>query len=247
MGRQRRGGWLCPAVGAVLLLVAGGAGAQQQGPRPPGTHQDNTPGAEWIRRLDRPDRVPGLRVPEVIAALNLRPGDVVADIGCGTGAFTIPFARAVAPTGRALAVDIWPELLAHVREKAAAAPVSNLDTVLAVRDDPRLPPGQVDVAYFHDVFHNVNDREAYLRALAAQLKPTGRIAIVEQEFDDPIARKWDEEKDRITREQVRDWMGRVGFRLVKEVDVFQGKNNPAGAGMPERWFVIYQRVPVTAP
>lgn len=119
--------------------------------------------------------------------------------------------------------------------------VANLRTVLAARDNPRLPQGQVDVAFFHDVFHNVNNREAYLGVLVSQLKPAGRIAIVEQEFDDPIAKKWDEAKDRITREQVRDWMGRVGFRLVKEVDVFQGRNNPAGAGMPERWFVIYAR------
>lgn len=238
--RQRR--WRAGAAGvAVMWLVAGGASAGQPGQRPPGTHQDETPGTEWIRRLERPDRIPGLRIPEVIAALNLRPGDVVADIGCGAGAFVIPFARAVAPTGRALAVDIWPELLTHVGRKADAAHVGNLETILAARDDPRLPHGQVDVAYFHDVFHNVNDREAYLRVLASQLKPSARIAIVEQEFDDPIAKKWDRPEDRITREQVREWMARVGFRQVKEVDVFQGANNPAGAGLPERWFVIYER------
>lgn len=243
MGRQGRGWWAGAAVVAVVLLVSTGASAQRQGQRPPGTHQDNTPGSEWIQRLDRPGRLPGLRIPEVIAALDLRPGEVVADIGCGAGAFTIPFARAVAPAGRALAVDIWPELLTHVREKAKAEQVSNLDTVLAARDDPRLPPGQVDVAYFHDVFHNVNDREAYLRVLASELKPAGRIAIVEQEFDDPIAKKWDEEKDRITRAQLREWMSRAGFRLKKEPDLFHGTNNPASAGMPERWFVIYERAP----
>jgi predicted methyltransferase/mono/diheme cytochrome c family protein len=210
-----------------------------QGNRPPGTHQDNTKGGEWIKRLERPERVPGLKFDEVIAALGLKPGDVVADIGSGTGAYTIPFAKAVAPSGKAIAVDIWPELLDYVKQKAVAANVTNLQTVLAALDDPKLPRQQVDVAFFHDVFHNANDRPGYLRVLVSQLKPGGRIAIIEQEFDDPIAKKWDEDKDRITREQVKEWMAAVGFELRQEFDLFQGAKNPKGTGMPERWFVIY--------
>jgi SAM-dependent methyltransferase len=213
---------------------------QRQGNRPPGTHQDDTPGTEWIARLERPDRLPGLKIEEVIAALQLEPGDVVADIGAGTGAFTIPFAKAVAPGGRAIAVDIWPELLAYIHGKAAVARVTNLETVLAALDDPRLPPGAVDIAFFHDVFHNVNDRPGYLRTLAAELKPGGHVAIIEQEFDDPIAKTWDRDEDRITREQVRGWMAEAGLSFVAEFDMFQGAKNPKGTGMPERWFVVYQ-------
>jgi precorrin-6B methylase 2/mono/diheme cytochrome c family protein len=214
-----------------------------QGDRPPGTHQDNTTGKEWIKRLDRPDRIPGLKTGEVAARLGLKPGDVVADIGAGTGAFTVPFAKAVGPSGTALAVDIWPDLLDYVGQKARITGVENLKTVLAARDDPKLPL-KADVAFFHDVFHNMNDRQAYLATLATYLKPGGRIAIVEQEFDDPIAKKWDVPEDRITREQVSTWMATIGFHLVGEFDTFQGKNNPAGTGMPERWFVVYQRDPV---
>ena len=210
-----------------------------QGRRPPGTHQDNTLGAEWIRRLERPERIPGLKTDEVIAALNLKPGDVIADIGSGTGAYTIPFAKAVAPNGTAIAVDVWQELLDYVQSKAAPNNVTNLKTVFAALDDPKLPNQQVDVAFFHDVFHNTNDRLAYLRTLTAELKPTGRIAIIEQEFDDPIAKKWDEDQDRITKEQVKEWMAAVGFELKGEFDMFQGTKNPQGTGMPERWFVIY--------
>jgi S-disulfanyl-L-cysteine oxidoreductase SoxD len=209
-----------------------------QGTRPPGTHQDNTDGREWIRRLERPDRIPGLKIDEVIACLRLKPGDVVADIGAGTAAFTIPFGRAVAPGGKALAVDIWPELLDYVKQKAAAAGVANLETVLASRDDPRLP-AKVDVAFFHDVFHNANDREAYLRVVASYLKPGGRIVIIEQAFDDPIAKKWDLPEDRITPEQVAAWMSHVGLKLAASFDIFEGAKNPAGTGMPERWFVVY--------
>jgi SAM-dependent methyltransferase/mono/diheme cytochrome c family protein len=213
----------------------------QQGDRPPGTHQDNTPGTEWIARLERPERIPGLKTDEVVTCLRLRPGDVVADIGAGTGAFTIPFAKAVAPSGQALAVDIWPDLIEYIGRKAKTESVTNLQTVLAARDDPRLPPQQVDVAFLHDVFHNVNDRQAYLTHLASSLKPDGRIVIIEQEFDDPIAKKWDVPEDRITREQVDGWMSRVGFHLLAAYDIFQGANNPKDAGMPARWFVVYGR------
>ena len=215
--------------------------APDQGDRPAGTHQDNTPGSEWIRRLERPARIPGLKTAEVVSCLRLRPGDVVADIGAGTGAFTIAFAKAVGPTGKALAVDIWPELLDYIGAKAKAQAVPNLQTILARRDDPLLPAGAVDVAFFHDVFHNTNDREAYLRVLASYLKPAGRIAIVEQEFNDPIAKQWDLPEDRITPDQVDRWMGRVGFRLEASFDMFKGANNPKDAGMPERWFVLYTR------
>lgn len=233
-------------VSLVMLLGGTIAVAQQQGGRPPGTHQDMTEGREWIRRLERPERIPGLKIPEVITALGLKPGMVVADIGAGTGAFTIPFARAVAPSGKALAVDIHPDLMDYIAGKARRENVTNLETVLAERDDPKLPRNLVDVAFFHDVFHNVNDRQDYLRRLVSYVKPDGRIAIVEQEFDDPIARKWDVEADRITREQVKTWMAGVGFELQAEFDMFQGSKNPAGTGMPTRWFVVYAKKKTTS-
>lgn len=213
----------------------------QQGDRPPGTHQDNTTGTDWIARLERPDRIPGLKIADVVNCLKLKPGDVVADIGAGTGAFSIPFAKAVAPSGRAFAVDIWPELVDYIAAKAQTEAVTNLQGILAARDDPRLPEQQVDLVFFHDVFHNLNDRQGYLKMLATALKPEGRVAIVEQEFDDPIAKKWDLPEDRITREQVAAWMANAGFQKIGEFDIFQGANNPSGAGMPERWFVVYQR------
>ena len=242
---MRKAVWRSLSLSSVVLVpvIAGAALAaapQQQGNRPPGTHQDNTPGTEWIKRLERPDRIPGLKIDAVIKALGLRPGNVIADIGAGTGAYTIPFAHAVAPSGKPYAVDIWPELLQYVEGKAAKEKLT-VHTVLAALDDPKLPKGQVDIAFFHDVFHNTNDRQAYLRTLVSELKPDGRIAIIEQEFDDPIAQKWDKPEDRITPEQVKAWMAAVGFELQASFDTFKGANNPPGTGMPERWFVVYGR------
>ena len=237
----------CPARSLIALagctLLAGGLSltAQDQGNRPPGTHQDKTDARTWIQRLERPERIPGLKLDEVIACLQLKPGEIIADIGSGTGAFTIPFAKAVGPAGRALAVDLWPDLLDYINQKAKKQNVTNLQTILGKPDDPRLPPKQVDVAFFHDVFHNTDDREAYLKVLASYLKPAGRIAIVEQEYDDPIAKKWDLDADRIRKEQLDQWMSNAGFQLQYDFDIFQGAKNPPGTGMPERWFVVYRR------
>jgi len=237
----RRGGLF---VLAGCLLVPGpliASALQDQGPRPAGAHQDNTEGKTWIQRLERPDRLPGLKLNEVVACLKLKPGDVVADIGSGVGVFTIAFAKAVAPSGKALAVDIWPDLLAYVDQKAKKQGVNNLQTILAAREDPKLPKGQVDVVFFHDVFHNMNDRQGYLKILASYLKPTSRIAIVEQEYDDPISKKWDKDEDRIKKEQVDGWMAKIGFQLVGQYDIFEGAKNPPGTGMPARWFVVYAK------
>jgi SAM-dependent methyltransferase len=205
--------------------------------------RDMTDGKTWIERLERPDRTPGLRIDDVAACLNLRPGVVLADIGAGAGAFTLPFAEAVRPSGRILAVDLWPDLLDYIAEKARKANLDNVEIILGRADDPNLPKNEVDIAFFHDVFHNVPDRQAYLAVLAKSLKPDGRIAIIEQEFDDPIAQKWDMPENRITKRQLDGWMSNVGFHLVDEFDIFQGENNPKGAGMPERWFVVYARKP----
>ena len=136
------------------------------------------PAEEWAKVLDSPERLAGLRVPEVVAALKLAPSDVVADVGAGTGPFVAAMAGAV-PKGKLYAVEVDAKFLPYIQQKADAAGAKNVQTILGAFTDPRLPAPDVDVAFMHDVFHHVEDRAGYVKALAKYLKPAGRIVVID--------------------------------------------------------------------
>ncbi len=182
------------------------------------------PADDYIARMDRPERVAKLKVDEVIAKLQLKPGDVVADIGSGSGAFSIPMARAIVPNGTLYAVDIDQAMLDHVSERAKKEGVGNVRTVLGEYDDPKLPVRDVGVAFFHRVLHMIEHRQAYVNAVARYLKPDGRIVVIEKEPEDATDWMW------LKREDVDTWMAAIGFYPAERFGVYDDK-----------WFVAYQR------
>ena len=182
------------------------------------------PAEEYIERMDRPERVAGLKVDEVIEKLNIKPGDVVADIGSGSGAFSIPMARAIAPTGTLYAVDIDQAMIDFVAERAKKEGVGNVRIVLGEYDDPKLPVRDVDVAFFHRVLHMIEHRQAYINAVAKYLKPDGRIVIIEKEPEDSDNWMW------LKRSDVDTWMAAISFYPAERFGVYD-----------DRYFVIYQR------
>src|SRR5215467_8524305 len=186
---------------------------------------------EWIQNLDRPERIAGLKIDEVLAVLKLKPGDNVADIGSGTGAFSLPFAKTVAPSGKVYAVDIDPGLLEYIAQKAKKENITNIQTVKGEFSDPKLPTHDIDLAFFHDVLHHIQNRQAYLKALGTYIKPTGRIALIEMNRDDPKTPHRNSPEMLLSRDEVNNWMAAAGFYPREESDIY---GNP-------KWFVIYVR------
>ncbi len=122
----------------------------------------------------------GWQQPErVIAALELRGGERIADLGSGTGYFTFRLADATGPGGRVLAVDIDSLLVDHLAERAAEEGYANVEAVLAEPDDPGLADASVDLVFTCNTFHHIQDRVAYFERLRKTLRPGGRVAIVE--------------------------------------------------------------------
>jgi ubiquinone/menaquinone biosynthesis C-methylase UbiE len=181
------------------------------------------PADEYIKSMEKPDR--DLKVNEVIARLKLKPGDIVADIGSGSGSFSIPFAKAIAPDGILYAVDIDQQMLDYVAERAKKEGVTNLKTVLGEYDDPKLPVKNVDVAFFHRVLHMIEHRQEYVNATAKYMKPDGRIVIIDKNREDsPDSWMW------LNQSDVDTWMAAISFYPAEKFAVFD-----------DRYFVCYQR------
>lgn len=184
---------------------------------------DQLPADKYIHAMDDPGR--DLKIPEVIAKLRLKPGDIVADIGSGSGSFSIPMAKAIAPNGILYAVDIDQKMLDVVAERARKNDVTNLRTVLGANDDPKLPVKNLDVAFFHRVLHMIEHRQAYLNCTATYMKPDGRIVIIDKNPEQsPESWMWLRQSD------VDTWMAAIAFYPAEKFDVFK-----------DRYFVSYQR------
>jgi ubiquinone/menaquinone biosynthesis C-methylase UbiE len=183
--------------------------------------------AEWLKTLDSQNRVVRLKVDEAVARLGLAPGAVVADIGAGSGVFTVPLARAV-PQGRVYAVDIDQGLVDHIARKAEEARAANVKPVLGAFTDPRLPARDVDVAFIFDVLHHIEDRATYLRSLAGYLRPGGRIAVID--FHPELGPHKNDPQLQVTRDQTREWMAAAGLRPLAEHALYDDK-----------WYVVYGR------
>ncbi len=186
---------------------------------------------EWIQNLDRPERIAGLEIDKVLPILNLKPGDNVADIGAGTGAFSLPLAKTVAPSGKVYAVDIDPGFLDYIVQKAKKENLNNIQTVKGEFSDPKLPARDVDLGFFHDVLHHIQNRQAYLKALGTYIKPTGRIALIEMNRDDPKTPHRNNPEMLLSKDEVKSWMAAAGFYPAVEYDIFGNR----------KWFIIYTR------
>jgi predicted methyltransferase len=208
---------LALSLGAVF---AGSAAAQT-----PHTHQHTFKDAEkWSHVFDDPERDAWQKPHEVIQALALKPDARVADLGAGTGYFAARLANML-PAGRIYAVDVEPDMVRFLGERAKREKLANLVAVAGKPDNPRLPQ-KVDLILLVDVYHHIEDRERYFRALGASLRPGGRIAIIDFTLDSP---QGPPRAARVAPEKVKAEMKAAGHALAAEHRF-----------LPYQYFLVFQ-------
>lgn len=135
--------------------------------------------------LDRPEREKEEEPAKLLAALDLKPGMVVADVGAGSGFHAFRMAKQLGDAGRVLAVDVQPEMLKLIEARAKREKVTNVVAVKGMEKDPNLPAASVDLALMVDVYHEFRWPYEMTEKLVAALKPGGRLVFVEFRAEDP--------------------------------------------------------------
>jgi ubiquinone/menaquinone biosynthesis C-methylase UbiE len=223
-----------PATVALALYMTAGAWSETQHAQPAGKpDQTRPPGAHMEHRFDDPERyaksfddpardewqMPG----RVIETLALAPGQLVADIGAGTGYFTVRLAAAAArPT--VYAVDIEKSMVEYVRQRAAKEGLKQVVAVQGSADRANLPE-PVDVVLIVDTYHHIPNRPAYFRELRKSMKPSGRLVIIDFRKGAPSGPP---EEFRLTPDQITGELEQAGFRLQAQHDF-----------LPRQHFLVY--------
>ena len=191
---------------AYLWLIAAAAA------QAPTTHQHRFSDAErWAQIFDDPERDAWQQPRKVIEALDLGADATIADIGAGTGYFAMRLAKQV-PRGRVYAVDVEPDMVRYLAERAKREKHENVTAVEGAPNDPRLPQ-KVDVVLLVDTYHHIDDRVQYFQKLHGSLKPGGRLAIIDFRMDSPVGPP---AAVRLAPQNVTAELERAGYKLAQE-------------------------------
>jgi arsenite methyltransferase len=177
-------------------------------------HQLHRDSNAYIGMLDDPKRDAYQKPHEVLAALAIKPGEVIADVGAGSGYFTFRLAHHLGDKGKVYAVDVSPEMILHLNRRIRQLKAMNVTSILADPDDPLLADGSLDRFFFSNSWHHIENRTKYLSLIRKMLKPGGAVVMIDfhkQELPvgPPLQMK-------IAREDVIKEMEANGFPLVKE-------------------------------
>jgi SAM-dependent methyltransferase len=184
----------------------------------------------YIGLLERPNREDVQKSPQIMKALAFRPGERVADIGAGSGYFTIPVAQAVRPGGVVHALDASPEMLEFLDLRVKAQKIENVRLRRVERDDPQLEPASVDTILMIDTIHYIKDRVEYARKLRRSLAPGGRLVIIDYLPKPMSERPWGPlPEQQIPRQQMDAEMAAAGFTVERSYDF-----------LPEQYFIVYR-------
>jgi ubiquinone/menaquinone biosynthesis C-methylase UbiE len=176
-------------------------------------------GADW---LDRSEREMEENPEAAIEALKIEKGMYVADVGAGTGYFTIRMARRVGPTGRVYANDVQPDMLARLQDNVEKEHLNNVETVLGTQTDPKLPTGKLDLILLVDVYHEFSQPQHMLQEMKKALKPDGRLVLVEYRKEDPTIPIRPEHK--MSAQEVKTEVEAEGYRLMQTLKTLPRQN-----------------------
>jgi ubiquinone/menaquinone biosynthesis C-methylase UbiE len=167
-------------------------------------------GAWWLDRADRDSK----QQPEhVLDVIGIHAGQTVADVGCGTGYFTVRIAKRVAPKGRVLAVDVQPQMLDLLRTRLSKEKIDDVVPILATETDVKLPAREVDVALMVDVYHELARPDLTMAQVKNALRPgTGKLVLVEYRAEDPKVEIKPEHK--MTLPQIKTELAAAHFTFV---------------------------------
>ena len=165
---------------AVLVGLSLPSLVTAQSAAPPIERKTSTPYTGDLSIFDTPGRDQRLQVNRVMDLLGIEPGRNVADIGAGSGWFTVRAARRVASSGTVYAVDINPEAIRYIEQRAKKEQLRNVKPILSKPDDPQLPADSVDAVLLLKTYHEIADPIALLRNLRSSLKPGAKIGIIDR-------------------------------------------------------------------
>jgi ubiquinone/menaquinone biosynthesis C-methylase UbiE len=169
-------------------------------------------GIIWLERAEREDEE---RPRLVLEALEIRAGQTVADLGCGSGYYAFRMSQLVGPSGKVQAIDVEPRMLQFVRERAQRESIANIEPVLAAANDPNLQPNSVDLLLMVDVYHELEHPYEVMQKVRDALKPGGRVALVEYRAEDP--KVMIKPVHKMTEKQIIAEMRAAGLRHAKTV------------------------------
>lgn len=177
-------------------------------------HQLHSDPKSYIGALEDPQRDTYQKPHEVLTALKIKPGEVIADIGAGSGYFSFRLAHFVGDKGKVYAVDVSPDMVRHVNRRIRETKATNVVTILADNDDPLLPDQSVNRFFICDVWHHIENQTKYLSLMKKMLKPGGEIVLIDfQKKELPIGPPM---QMKVSREVLIKQMETNGFRLIKE-------------------------------
>jgi ubiquinone/menaquinone biosynthesis C-methylase UbiE len=223
-------------LGAIALLAAAAPLAAQSAARPRddarAQHGRLFPPQD-LGLLEAPDRDEWQRPHQILDALGIADASVVADVGAGSGWFTVRLARRVGPNGLVYAQDVQPEMLAAITRRVQREGLRNVRPVLGRGTDPRLPANALDAVLLVGVVHEIEDRVALFRNLATALKPSGRLGVVD--FRPGASGPGPDAEDRVEADLIRQEAERAGLRLQRQE-----------AFLPFQYFLVFGRADETA-